>query len=86
MGGPSRPSQQSYFSRLKYAYQKTRVQWYAIPAIAGIAFLGVAHFYRIAKQEKARQEEELAKYASQSEGEQPGKPKKRKRIRPSGPW
>jgi phosphatidylserine decarboxylase len=93
MGRPQlKYGRQSYGSRMAEALSKTRIRWYAIPAGLGIAFLGAAHFYTVVRRNKAQQEQiDAAKaansYGSLSEGEQGvGRPKKRKRVRPSGPW
>jgi len=78
-------------SRLRTALQSTKVQWYPIPVGLGIGFLGFAQLYRRHQQqqrEKLRQEEEEAGgYGPEGDNDgKGGKPKKRKRIRPSGPW
>lgn len=56
----------------------------------GIGFLGAVQFYRVRKREKRRQQEEAdaldVEETHNNEGEHTGRPKKRKRIRPSGPW
>lgn len=87
---PSRQNQQQkdpFRSRLRTAWRDTKVQWYAIPTAAGIAFLGARQLYKVSENEKAKIEEER-EAASQENGEngEPGRPRKRKRIRPSGPW
>nr|POF23956.1 phosphatidylserine decarboxylase proenzyme 1, mitochondrial [Quercus suber] len=61
--------------------------WQPIPIALGVAFLGAFQFYRINVRERRRREEEL--WRSQdpdAEDEGPLHPKKRPRIRPSGPW
>jgi phosphatidylserine decarboxylase len=87
---PSRQIQQQkdpFRIRLRTAWRDTKVQWYAIPATAGIAFLGARQLYKVSENEKAKIEEER-EAAIQENGEngEPGLPRKRKRIRPSGPW
>jgi phosphatidylserine decarboxylase len=81
---------ESFGARLKTALNKTRIEWYTIPVVAGIGFLGATQFYKVTQREKARQEEEnrLNAYSDGGDHEphEPGRPKKRKRIRPSGPW
>jgi phosphatidylserine decarboxylase len=74
-------------TRLRAALRKTRIEWYTIPVFAGIGFLGATHLYKVTQREKARQEEEdrLSVYSDGGDQE-PGRPKKRRRIRPSGPW
>ena len=58
-----------------------------IPAAAGIGFLGATQFYKVTQREAAKAEEEdRASVYSNGDDEDPQKPKKRKRIRPSGPW
>lgn len=78
-------------TRLRTALQRTKVQWYPIPVGLGIGFLGFVQLYRRQqeqKREKLRQEEEEAGgYGPEGDNDSKGgKPKKRKRIRPSGPW
>jgi phosphatidylserine decarboxylase len=76
----------SFGARLRYALNNTRIQWYAIPAAAGIGFLGAFQFFKVTQRENAlREEEERAAY-NNGDDEDPKRPKKRKRIRPSGPW
>lgn len=70
-------------SRLRDALRNTPVIWRPIPICLGIAFLGAFQFYRI--QERQRREEEEAWRDEFDRGEL-GQPKKRQRIRPSGPW
>lgn len=64
------------------ALRDTKVVWRPIPVALGIAFLGAFQFYRVQEREKARLEEESAK----REELETGRPKRRERIRPSGPW
>lgn len=83
-GGPFR-------TRLRTALRRTKIEWKPIPVALGIGFLGGVQFYRIQQREKRRKEaeDEEAKIAeeerAQSEDSR-GRPKRRKRIRPSGPW
>jgi hypothetical protein len=82
---------ETFGGRLGAALGRTKIEWYWIPATAGIAFLGGVQFYRVYTREQARKEEEerASTYSDSEEWEEhePGKkPKKRKRIRPSGPW
>lgn len=74
---------ESFSSRLRTALSNTKVQWYPIPVGVGIGFLGLAQFYRVQQREKARHQADLEDAEYNAE---PGKPKKRHRIRPSGPW
>ena len=72
-------------TRLHTALRDTEVQWrYRIPIGLGIGFLGAVQFYRVQEREKKRHQEELD--ALESTEDSNGRPKKRKRIRPSGPW
>jgi hypothetical protein len=77
----------SFGTRLRAALHKTRIEWYTIPVFVGIGFLGATQFYKVTQREKARQDEEdrLSTYSDGGDHE-PERPKKRKRIRPSGPW
>ncbi|KAF2843652.1 phosphatidylserine decarboxylase [Patellaria atrata CBS 101060] len=84
---------ESFSSRLRSALRKTRVEWKPIPVGLGIAFLGGFQLYRVQQREKARKEEEewddvknISSGGDGGDGEDGGKPKRRKRIRPSGPW
>lgn len=72
-------------SRLRTALRKTKIEWKPIPIGLGIGFLGAIQFYRVREREKRRQEE--YENTTSEVGEQNGgRPKKRKKIRPSGPW
>jgi phosphatidylserine decarboxylase len=74
-------------TRLGKAWTNARVQWYTIPVGAGIAFLGATQLYKVSERERLRSEEERSSTYDGDNGDQdPGKPPKRKRIRPSGPW
>ena len=80
--------------RLRRALGETKIKWYPIPVGVGIGFLGLAQLYRINERESAkRREEELedagflnmpGKGGEDGGGE--GRPRRRERIRPSGPW
>lgn len=85
-------SRESFSSRLRAAWRNTRVEWYPIPVGLGIGFLGSVQFYRV-RQRRAREAEEEKEHAKGAaadaalgDGGKRVKPKKRKRIRPSGPW
>lgn len=73
---------------------ETQIKWYPIPVGLGIGFLGLIQFYRINEREKARKREEeeleddgyLRAVGSGGDGEHGGRPKRRERIRPTGPW
>lgn len=86
---------ESFGTRLRRALNDTKVTWYHIPVGLGIAFLGLAHLYRVNEREKARRREEedddgtVWSVGSGGNGSNEGYqdyPKKRERIRPSGPW
>ena len=77
-GGP-------FGTRLRASLRKTKVEWKPIPVALGIGFLGAAQFYRIRQREKRQREEEAEEARLQNE-ESKGRPKKRERIKPSGPW
>ena len=83
---------QSFRARLRLAWKNTRVQWYTIPVGVGIAFLGATHLYHVAARERERmrreEEERDSAYGSDEDTDgQPGqRPKRRPRIKPSGPW
>ncbi|KJY01223.1 phosphatidylserine decarboxylase proenzyme like protein [Zymoseptoria brevis] len=78
----------SFRSRLREALQATPVVWKPIPIGLGIAFLGAIQFYRINERERRREEEEwrLRQSNGESDEDSIGSPKRRQRIRPSGPW
>lgn len=74
-------------TRWRAALKDTKVQWKPIPVGLGIAFVGALQLYRVqAREKKHRDDEDLAVGdESVGDGSSP-RPKKRKRIRPSGPW
>ncbi|KAF2816124.1 phosphatidylserine decarboxylase [Mytilinidion resinicola] len=76
-------TKESFRSRLNAALKSTKIEWKPIPIGLGIGFLGLFQFYRVQQREQRIQEEERSSYGSGPDG---GKPKKRERIRPSGPW
>ncbi|KAI9814247.1 MAG: phosphatidylserine decarboxylase 1 [Pycnora praestabilis] len=87
-----RNQRDSFGSRLRHALSNTKIRWYPIPVGLGIGFLGFAQLYRIRQREKRRENEDHSERA-RGEGsggnggeDEGGRPKKRKRIRPSGPW
>jgi phosphatidylserine decarboxylase len=82
---------ESFGTRLSRALRQTKIRWYPIPVGVGIGFLALTQFYRVNEREKVRkrEEEEEAYLRSIGKGEEhdsEGRPKRRKRIRPSGPW
>jgi len=84
----AQPQKQSFNQRLRHAWNGTPIKWKPIPIGLGIAFLGGLQFYRVQARENARQAEEDKRSAEEggSDRDSEGRPKKRKRIRPSGPW
>ncbi|KAF2277185.1 phosphatidylserine decarboxylase [Westerdykella ornata] len=66
---------QSFRSRLNSALKNTKIEWKPIPIALGVTFLGAFQLYRIQRREKHIQSNEGADI-----------PRKRERIRPSGPW
>jgi hypothetical protein len=92
---PQSDGQESFGKRLRRALNNTKIKWYPIPVGVGIGFLGLAQAYRVNEREKARRqkEENESSYprsvGSSNNGEEndsQGQPKKRPKIRPTGPW
>jgi phosphatidylserine decarboxylase len=83
-----RHRKESFSSRLRTAWANTPIQWYPIPVGVGVGFLGFLQFQRVRAREQARIEQEEQRMAKEDEdAENNGRrPKKRPRIRPSGPW
>ncbi|KAF2714933.1 phosphatidylserine decarboxylase, partial [Pleomassaria siparia CBS 279.74] len=73
---------ESFRSRLNAALKNTKVKWEPIPIALGVGFLGVWQLYRVQRREKHTQ----AERDENRETDHQGHPKKRERIRPSGPW
>lgn len=75
-------------SRLRTALRNTKVDWAPIPVGLGIAFLGVVQFYKVRARERKNRDEDNHRLdgSNESSYDEQGRPKKRKRIRPSGPW
>ena len=85
----------SFGTRLRKALGETKIKWYPIPAAVGIGFLGLGQLYRVSEREKARQREEwdddgyvksTGSGGSAGEKDSEGRPKRRHRITPTGPW
>ena len=85
----------SFGTRLRKALGETKIKWYPIPVGVGIGFLGLGQLYRVNEREKARRREEeweddgYVKISGSGEDEkdgQRGRPRRRERIRPTGPW
>jgi phosphatidylserine decarboxylase len=86
---------ESFGTRLRKALGETKIKWYPIPIGVGIGFLGLGQFYRVNKREKARRHEEefeddgsvrFSGSGRDGDGGQGGRPRRRERIRPTGPW
>lgn len=86
---------QSFGTRLRKALGETKIKWYPIPVGVGIGFLGLGQLYRVNKREKVKiRAEELEDDGYVNFGAQngtrgqngEGRPKRRDRIRPTGPW
>lgn len=82
---------ESFGTRLRRALSETKIKWYPIPIGLGIGFLGLLQFYRVNEREKARKQEEKPEEDGYvkivgGDGDHGGRPKKRERIRPTGPW
>ena len=78
-----------FSSRLRTALRDTKIRWYPIPIGLGIGFLGFTQLYRQQQQREEKRRDEVDDIYHNSGGEHQdgeGRPKKRKRIRPSGPW
>ena len=77
-------------SRLRRALGDTKVEWRPIPVGLGIGFLGVLQVYRSQQRHKstltANQNDSASEESGQSDTVEGTKPKKRQKIRPSGPW
>lgn len=82
-----RHRKESFSSRLRAALGRTKVQWYPIPVGLGIGFLGLLQFTKIQRRERERLEaERQAAEDDDAEEQSTGRPRKRHRPRPSGPW
>lgn len=67
----------SFGSRLGRAWGETKIEWHSIPIGLGIGFLGLWQFYRAWRDTERLRDQEI---------DEDGRPPRRKRIRPSGPW
>ncbi|KAI4940823.1 hypothetical protein J4E91_011204 [Alternaria rosae] len=75
---------ESFRSRLGSALNNTKIKWEPIPIALGIGFLGAFQLYRIQRREKHTEAER--QNGEEGAVDNQGRPKKRERIRPSGPW
>ncbi|KAF2010844.1 hypothetical protein BU24DRAFT_47017 [Aaosphaeria arxii CBS 175.79] len=73
---------ESFRSRLNSALKSTKIEWKPIPIALGVTFLGAFQIYRIQRREKHTQ----SGGTDSQDVDSLGTPKKRERIRPSGPW
>lgn len=80
-GPDPKQSKESFRSRLRTAFAANEIKWKPLPVAFGVVFLGAFQYYRIQKREARNAQE-----ATDEEYDPQGRPKKRKRIRPSGPW
>jgi phosphatidylserine decarboxylase len=95
-GRQQKEYKESFGSRLRKALNETKITWYHIPVGVGIGFLALGQLYRVNEREKARELGEnldgnghVKSVGSEEDGagsETQGRPKKRERVRPSGPW
>jgi phosphatidylserine decarboxylase len=77
---------ESFRSRLNSALKNTKIKWEPIPIALGIGFLGAFQLYRIQRREKHTEAGANKDLPSEVSVDPQGRPKKRERIRPSGPW
>lgn len=83
-------------TRLRKALADTKIKWYPIPVGLGIAFLGLGQLYRVNERERAKglddEWEDNGYWDNTQSGRDEanegcrGRPKRRDRIRPTGPW
>ena len=86
---------ETFGTRLRKALHDTKIKWYPIPVGVGIGFLGFGQLYRVNERERARRREEIEDDGSikitgingpDGEGGLGKQPKRRERIKPTGPW
>ncbi|KAG9248298.1 phosphatidylserine decarboxylase-like protein proenzyme [Calycina marina] len=84
---------ESFGARLWKALSETKIKWYPIPVGLGIGFLGLGQLYRVNEREKAKlaiEDDEYTNFSGTddngSDGGQGSRPRRRERIRPTGPW
>jgi phosphatidylserine decarboxylase len=77
---------ESFRSRLNSALKNTKIKWEPIPIALGIGFLGAFQLYRIQRREKHTEAGANKDLPDEVSVDPQGRPKKRERIRPSGPW
>ncbi|KAF2764312.1 phosphatidylserine decarboxylase [Teratosphaeria nubilosa] len=83
-----RHRKESFASRASTAWRGTKVVWRPIPITLGIAFLGAWQFYRVRERTLRQEEADWRRRSEHPEEYEEGnlRPKRRERIRPSGPW
>jgi phosphatidylserine decarboxylase len=77
---------ESFRSRLNSALKNTKIKWEPIPIALGVGFLGAFQLYRIQRREKHTDAGANKDLPDEVHVDPQGRPKKRERIRPSGPW
>jgi hypothetical protein len=77
---------ESFRSRLNSALKGTKIKWEPIPIALGIGFLGAFQLYRIQRREKHTEAGANKDLPDEVSVDSQSRPKKRERIRPSGPW
>ncbi|KAF9734292.1 hypothetical protein PMIN04_007171 [Paraphaeosphaeria minitans] len=77
---------ESFRSRLNSALKSTKIKWEPIPIALGIGFLGVWQLYKVQKREQHTGRNTADDTDTDTVVDQYGTPRKRERIRPSGPW
>jgi hypothetical protein len=77
---------ESFRSRLNSALKTTKIKWEPIPIALGIGFLGAFQLYRIQRREKHTEAGANKDLPDEVSVDPQSRPKKRERIRPSGPW
>lgn len=81
---------ETFSARLRAALGGTRIQWRPIPVSLGIAFVGGTQLYRLQRRQYAKEAEDAealrAQDAEDAEADKAGRPRRRERVRPSGPW
>jgi phosphatidylserine decarboxylase len=80
------PRRPRFSSRLRAALRDTKIQWYHIPVGLGVGFLGFVQFYKVAAREREKQQQDAEATQGDYSAGTETKPKRRKRIRPDGPW
>ena len=85
-------SKRPFRSRLRTAFRNIKLEWAPIPVGLGFTVLGAIQLYRVWEREKQKQKQEevdddlRSDDSGETRGESHSRPKKRERIRPSGPW